>query len=261
MQNKQSEMMHLTKNRLPETDLARVALFDTDQKLKALRRMRSFRPPITYKPIRKHLADALSVQRTLPMLVGGVTREQLIENVDKDSQSVAEADANTEVAGLLYDFIHDNNIQVIEQRFAPLKLSQDYAATYWTDAVLVWGDRVIVINTDFRRSAGYSADAQRFAFSVANERVRKFSSEFADIELGLLNFATNKAGDRTVSLITDARVELLSYETLREVSEDTLRVWRQVIDERARDTRTDAANDDKSGDTLFTWANSQGETG
>ncbi len=214
--------------------------------------MRGGRSPYSYRPARKHQPDALNIQRGLPMMVGGPSRDTLVANVRRDSMTEVEADANAEVIGLFYDFIHMNGIEVIEEHFAPLKLAGDYSVSYWLDAILRWGDRLLVINTDFRRqSAGYSKLARRFAFSAANERVRKLGVDYASIDLGLLRFPADKEGVRSVDLVTDTGIEMFSYEELATMTEETLVIWHQVVEERAKSARHGAANDDD--DTLFGW--------
>lgn len=182
----------MSKARLPETDLARVALMSTDEKWRALRSMRSGWSPISYRPARQHLADALNIQRALPMIVASPSKDELLAIVRKASGNVDEADSNAEVVGLLFDFIRSNDIKVTEADFAPLTLAPGYSATYWANAILSWGDRLLVVNTDFRRSTGYSALGRQFAISVANERIRKLGAEYAEIELGLIRFPAPK---------------------------------------------------------------------
>lgn len=248
-------MMSLSKNRLPETDMARIAPMSTDQKWTELRRMRGGRSPYSYRPARKHQPDALNIQRGLPMMVSGPSRETLVANVRRDSTTDVEGDANAEVIGLFYDFIHKNGIEVVEEHFAPLKLAGDYSVSYWLNAILRWDDRLLVINTDFRRSTGYSKLARRFAFSAANERVRKLGADYASIELGLLRFPADKEGVRSVDLVTDTGIAMFSYEELATMTEETLSIWHQVVEERARGARHEAANDD----TLFGWARKRGD--
>lgn len=248
-------MMSLSKNRLPETDMARIAPMSTDQKWVELRRMRGGRSPYSYRPARKHQPDALNIQRGLPMTVSGPSCEALVANVRRDSTTDVEADANAEVISLFYNFIHKNGIEVVEEHFAPLKLAGDYSVSYWLNAILRWDDRLLVINTDFRRSTGYSKLARRFAFSAANERVRKLGVDYASIELGLLRFPADKEGVRSVDLVTDKGIEMFSYEELATMTEETLSIWHQVVEERARGARREAANDD---DTLFGWAKTRG---
>lgn len=251
--------MSLTKARLPETDLARVALMATNDKWRALRGMRSGWSPISYRPARLHLPDALNIQRALPMIVESPSKDALLSAVRKVSGSDDEGDSNAEVVGLLYDFIRENEIVVVEEEFAPLRLAPGYSATYWANAVLRWGDRLLVVNTDFRRSTGYSALGQRFSTSVAHERIRKLGADYAEIELGFIRFPAPKDRPRSIELVVP-QVELISYEELAAKTEETLSIWDQVCSEKSQTVRDKAANDDM-GPLFGQRAKGDGTTG
>lgn len=236
---------HLTKARLPETDLARIAPLPTEDKWRLIRNMRGGFSPISYRPARRHFLDALNMQHSLPMEIDGPSRERLLELVRADSRSEAEADTNAEVVGLAFDFMRQEGITASSEEFAPLKLAPGYSAAYWNNAILRWGERLVVINTDFRRGAGYSPEGRRFAISVAHQRIRMMGADFADIELGILSFPAHKNRPRSVRLWVP-EVELFTFDQLSEMTAETLDIWDAVCTEKAAADRQQAAaaNDD-----------------
>ncbi|USQ96515.1 hypothetical protein [Caulobacter sp. RL271] len=233
----------MTKSRLPETDLARIAPLPTEDKWRLLRNMRAGFSPISYRPARRHLADALRLQKPLPFDIDSPSAAQLLAAVRADSRSDVEADANIEVIELIMDFRINEKITATAEDFAPLKLAPGYSATYWTNAILRWGDRLLVVNTDFRRGAGYSPLGRRFSISVAHQRIRMMGGDYAELELGLLTFPGRKHQPRSIQLSVP-QVELFSYEELVEMTGETLAIWDQVCEEKAASSRRRAANDD-----------------
>lgn len=229
----------------------------TEEKWRALRNMRKGWSPISYRPARNHMADTLNLQRTLPLLVASPSKDQLLASVRGMSKTTDEADANAEVTELLFDFIRGNDILVRAEEFAPLRLAPGYSASYWANAILRWGDRLLVINTDFRRGTGLSALGQRFSTSVAHERIRKLGAEYSEIELGLIRFPTPKNAPRTIDL-SIPEVELFNYEELTSMAVETLNIWDAVCSEKAQAERSEAANDDGP---LFAHIARKGEGG
>lgn len=233
----------MTKARLPETDLARIAPLPTEDKWRLLRNMRAGFSPISYRPARRFLPDALNLQQSLPIYIASPSAAQLLAAVRDEARSDAEARANVEVIELIMDFRVSENITAIAEEFAPLKLAPGYSASYWTNAILRWEDRLLVINTDFRRGAGYSPLGRRFSISVAHQRIRMMGSDYADLELGLLTFPGRKDQPRSIRLSVP-EVELYSYAELTEMTAETLSIWDAVCQEKAEQTRKRVANDD-----------------
>ncbi len=239
----------MSKARLPETDLARIAPLAVDDQWRLLRNMRSGFSPITYRPARRFSLDAFNIQKSLPMIVDSPSKEVLLEAVRAASKAGDEADANVEVIGLIHDFIRKEGITAIAEDFAPLKLAPGYSASYWTNAILRWGERLLVVNTDFRRGAGYSPEGRRFSISVAHQRIRMMGGDFAGIELGILNFPTHRNRPRSIKLAVP-EVELFTFDQLTEMTAQTLSIWEAVCNEKAKEERAKAANDDGP---LFTF--------
>jgi len=233
----------LTKARLPETDLARIAPLPTEDKWRLLRNMRAGFSPISYRPARRFLPDALNLQQSLPIDITSPSTAQLLAAVRSEARSDAEADANAEVIELIMDFRVSESITSIAEEFAPLKLAPGYSASYWTNAILRWGERLLVINTDFRRGAGYSPLGRRFSISVAHQRIRMMGGDYADLELGLLTFPGRKNQPRSIKLAVPD-VELYSYDELVKMTGETLSIWDTVCQEKAESNRKRAANDD-----------------
>lgn len=190
------------------------------------------------------------------MIVAQAPKADLLASVRKAARTPDEADSNAEVIEILYDFLAENEITARAAEFAPLTLAAGYSATYWANAVLSWGDRLLVINPDFRRSSGFYGDGLRFAISTAHERIRMLGSDYAEIELALLRFPTHKDAPRSIDL-TVPTVELFSYDQLTSMTVETLSIWDQVCEERADLDRRKAANDDAG--PLFAGLKAKGD--
>ena len=190
------------------------------------------------------------------MIVAQASKDDLLAAVRKMARSDDEAESCAEVIGLLFDFVADNSIAARAADFAPLTLAAGYSATYWANAVLAWGDRLLVINPDFRRSTGFYGEGLRFAISVAHERIRALGGDFADVELALVRFPTHKDRPRSIEL-TVPKIELFSYDHLVKMTQETLSIWDQVCEERSDVERRKAANDDAG--PLFAQLKAKGD--
>lgn len=239
----------MSKSRLPETDLARIAPLPEIDQWRLLRKMRSGFSQITYKPARRFSLDAFDIQTALPMVVESPSKEKLLAAVRAASKPGDEAEANVEVVGLIYDFVRKEGITGIAEEFAPLKLAPGYSASYWTNAILRWRERLLVVNKDFRRSTGYSPEGRRFAISVAHQRIRMMGGDLSEVELGILNFPTHRKRPRSIKLIVP-KVELFTFDQLAEMTARTLAIWDAICNEKALEERAKAANDDGP---LFTF--------
>lgn len=235
----------MTKARLPETDLARIAPLPTEEKWKQLRKMRAGFPNISYSPTRKHILDTLNAQRTLPMELTDSSRDQVLAAVRKACRP-PEVESNEEVSGLLYDWVREGGYTVMEHDFGRLTLAAGYSVRYWANAILRQGERLLALNTDFRRAtAGYSPAGQHFAFSAMAQGIREQGADFSDIHLAMLRFPQPKHGPRSVKLIAlSPEAVLFSYDELVSMTEETLTIWELVCAENTAEARRRAANDD-----------------
>lgn len=236
--------MRTRKARLPETDTARVALLPETDQLRLLRQMKGGFAPFSYRPTRTHLPDTAIIRLgSLPMTVEDMEREKLLSLVTKSCGSDVEIAANCEVSGLIYDWVRAGNVEVFSEDFGRLVLASGYSVTFWMNAIFREGDRLMVINPDFRRSTGYSPAGRLFAFSAMHERIRSLGGDYADLDLILMTFPADREGKRHIRLRSAAELELLPYETLVAKTEQTLLLWDQVCEERAAKAQGEAAND------------------
>lgn len=234
----------MRKARLPETDLARVALLPEDQQLRLLRNMKRGFSPFSYAPTKAHLHDTANIRvGGLEVMPADMSREQLLRLIARASASDVEASANCEVSGLLYDWVRDGGVNVFSEDFGRLSLAPSYSVCFWMNAIFQYRGRPLAINPDFRRSSGYSPAARRFAFSAMHQRIRMLGGDFADVELAIMRFPGQPKAPRGLKLITAAGVDLLPYDLLAEKTQATLRLWDQVCDERHAEARSAAAND------------------
>src|SRR5690554_3071233 len=105
--------MRTRKARLPETDLARVALLPEAQQLRLLRHMKGGFAPFSYRPTRTHLPDTVNIRLgKLPLTVDDMDKAKLLGLITKSSRSEEEATVNCEVSGLVYDWVRAGGVEV-----------------------------------------------------------------------------------------------------------------------------------------------------
>ncbi len=222
---------------LPETDLARVAPLQRDQKRRALEQIHLGRPPYSYAPTRGSLSDVLNVQSDL---IGSMPRtpwEKISQVILRKSRSDAEAEANLRVARGLFNFVDEKGVVGRHHDIYPLQLSLGTKVVFWQPTILRFGDQPVIPFLDLRRAKRLTADGRRFVFSVMHERIRAADPDFADVTLAVLQFKLSAEGPREPTIFTDRGVELYSFDDLDRMVRETYELWTEISQERTADTR------------------------
>lgn len=223
--------------RLPETDLALIATLPLEKQRAKLEGMRLGRPPFSYDPVRTFSHDIFNVQPVM-FDASAPTRWEIVKGlISAKSRSDKEMVANLAVAKALHDYAINGNILGRGTDFLPLAMSTGHKVTYWSPLVLIIAGKPIVPFIDPRRALRLTPEARRFTFSMMHQRIRVADPDYADVAFGILQFSSDKAGNRTPYLYTDDGVELLSFEALENMVAATYAIWQDVCENRDEDTR------------------------
>lgn len=231
--------VRLKTRRLPDTDHANVALLNSDERFKRLRRMKAGRPPFSYKPTRNHESCLLNAQPSLPISVPDTDWETVARLVTKDCGNNPDGVvANLDVSKLLYDYVREHGIVAWQKGHGGFPLSIGVSLRYWLNAVLVQDGQLIIAGTDFRRSGGYTKAGLKFACSVMHEHIRAQNpKDFGEARLAMFRFPQEPKEDRTIHLEFWDESPLLSYDEIVQLSLETYATWGEVLEEQAQDAR------------------------
>jgi hypothetical protein len=221
---------------LPEIDLARIAPLPSERKRKELEIFRLRHPPLSYNPMRSALPDILNVEAGMFDLPR-VPWEKVAETIARQSRNDGEEEANLQTAEGLYRFVEAKGLRGRKQDFLPLALGVGHRVIYWHSLVLIDAGLPFVPFFDPRRSRGLTSEARRFVFSMMHERIRVADPDFADVRLGIFQFARVDEGPREPRLYTDESLELFGFDALDEMTRETYDLWREVCEERDKETR------------------------
>jgi hypothetical protein len=220
--------------------LARIAPMPTDQKWHELRQMKLGYPPYSYQPTRRSLLEILNVEAGPLGAVARAPWAQIAEEVAKRSRNDAEEIANLAVANALYSFADNHSIIGRRHEFFPLAVGLSGKVSYWVPAVVSVDGRPMIPFIDPRRAKKLTREGRRFAFSVMHERIRVADPDFAEVELGIVQFDAHKTDEgaiRTPKLHAAAGVELLDFDTIDGMVRETYEIWHAVLIEREADAR------------------------
>jgi hypothetical protein len=209
----------------------------TDQKWRELEQIELGHPPYSYGPVRNTISDVLNVQSDL---IGPMPRtpwEKIQTAIRKRSRSDIEEKANLRVAEGLFDFVSNNEIVGRRYDIFPLQLGIGRKVVFWQPIILTLEGRPVIPFLDPRRAKRLTAQARRFVFSMMHERIRAADPDFADVTLGVVQFALSAKGPRPPVLFTDQGVELFSFEELDQMVSETYEIWKEVCEKRTADTR------------------------
>ena len=222
---------------LPETDLANIAPLPPDIRRRALEALRLSFPPYSYAPVRANLSDILNIQTrmfgALPRTPWAKIRRDIVRRSKKDSEEIA----NLRVAEGLFKYVDEESITGRRHEIFPLPLGVGTRVVFWTSVVLLIGGRPLVPFFDPRRTKSLSRTGRRFVFSVQHERVRAADPDFAEVNLGVVQFALSEKGPRKPIVHFDIGIELFTFEQLDAMVRDTYAVWREVCEEREAASR------------------------
>ena len=232
-----------TRPSIPETDLANIAVLPTDAKRLALRRMKLSYPTHSYRPIRRSASDILNLQSGFLHPVARPPWSAVAAQIRKDCKTDLECTANLCVAEGLYSFAEAIGLSGRKHDIYPTVLGAAGKVVYWTQAVIAMGGEPVVPFFDPRRSTRLSPSGRRFAFSVMHERIRVADPDLAGVRLCIIQFANVPKGPRSPKMHLDAGIPLYSFEELSFMTQETYRIWHEVLDEREDGLRRRAAGE------------------
>ncbi|MCW1752982.1 type VI toxin-antitoxin system SocB family DNA replication inhibitor toxin [Rhizobium acaciae] len=222
---------------LPDIDLARIAPLPTDMQRSQLSQLRNGRPPFSYNPLRSSFHDLFNVQPAMFAPVVATPWAVIEDNIRRKARTVEEIDANLAVAKGIYEFALERGVVGRSQEFFPLQMGSGRKVSYWLSMVLAMDDTPFVPFIDPRRSRGLTKEGRRFAFSMMNERIRAADPDYAEVRFAIVQFANGEDGIRTPVIRTDEGLELYSLTELEGMVSATYELWREVCEDRERDTR------------------------
>jgi len=228
---------------LPELDLARIAPLTNEQKLNALRQLKQGHPPYSYQPARKSQLDILNVEAGPLGIVPRARWAQIAEQILRRSRNDPEAQANLAFASALYNFADSERIAGITHEFFPLPIGITHKVSYWLPAVLSVNGTPTAFFIDPRRAKKLTADGRRFVFSMMHERIRVSDPDFAEIELGIIQFGVD-GKIRVPKLFVASDVKLFDFHELDDMVRETYKLWQMVLEEREAEIRRRASGDD-----------------
>ncbi len=219
---------------LPETDLARTALLPDDHKRLILRSVRAFKPPLTWKPVRK-VAGALYQARAslldLPKRQWSDIEAAIRSCCKKDPNSV---EPNLEVAKVLFEFNESRDLKAVEREFPFIPVGYGGRIKFWHDHYSVKDGKLFLSFIDPRLNDGVSALGRLFMFSAMRHNVAVGDFESATLEI--LRFPRNKfTGKREVEVFTFEESDIVDEATLNSAIDRTYKIWQQVLAERPKD--------------------------
>lgn len=229
--------------RLPEIDLARIAVLDESEQRVRLRQLRFGRPPHSYRPSRLCFPDLLNEQSDLLGPAPTTEWEQIDKRLRSESNHDTEYEFNRAVAKALHDFAKARGVKSRRRPVPSWSIGFEQSVAYWLPVYSVWDDRASFPFLDPRLSRGLNRDARRFAFSVMHERIRVPHPDLAEARLVILQFAKGEKGSRIVQLHDSDGIELFSMDQLNEMVSTTWRLWLEVLAEREAQQRSTGTDD------------------
>jgi hypothetical protein len=224
---------------LPETDLARIAPLPPKHKRRALEQLRIGRPPYRYAPVRKCFSDILNVHAALFGPLARTPFEKIALTIRAESWSDDEELANLRVAEGLYNHAVAHDLHGRKQEFFPMAIGIGEKVVFWHSLILTIGGRPTVPFFDPRRQTKrLTAEARRFVFSMMHQRIRVVDPDFAEVSLGIYQFATPDKGPRAPVLHTDDGLVLFTFDELEEMVRDTYAIWNEVCAARTEERRS-----------------------
>jgi hypothetical protein len=222
---------------LPGIDLARIAVQPLDAQRHALEAMKLWGPPYSYDPMRRAILDILHIAAG-PLAAHSPTPWAVIEqSISRNGRSDAERKANLEAANALRRFADEEKVGGRRQEFFPLSLGLTSKVEYWSPAVAPVAGRATVLFIDPRKTKKLTAEARRFVHSVMHERIRVADPDYADVELGIIQFEDGGSGRRRARLFNAGSQSLFGFDALSQMVQQTYGLWREVLEERAATAR------------------------
>lgn len=222
---------------LPDTDLARIAPMSDELKRSALRQMKGGFSTFSYKPVRGCFGDVFNLQIGMLAPVEPTPWRKIYERLARSCKSGDEVKNNLQIAKALYDYATSSSISGRQHEFFPMAMGFGRKVSLWLPMVLAIEEKPYAIFIDPRRTKGLTELGRRFAFSMMHERIRAADDDFANVNLGIVRFADNDDGSRSVKFFSDEGVDLYELAELEAMVASTYRIWQEVVEEREAEAR------------------------
>jgi hypothetical protein len=221
---------------LPETDLARVALLDDDQKRIILRGVRSFIPPYSYAPLRKVAAAAYNARASLLDLPSRTWAEVESAVMSYCRTHPAWVEPNLIVAKALFEFNERRLVSAVEWEFREVSVGFGAKMKFWHDFYSVQDGVPVLSFVDPRLTDGLGLWGRTFVFSAMHHLVAV--GDFEGARLEILRFPRNKfTGEREVEVFTFDERDAVAEAVLNQAIDRTFKIWREVLAERTEEAR------------------------
>jgi len=207
-----------------------------ESRRRALLQMKAGHAPFSYAPVRTALGDILNAQPGL-VVVRPTSWAAVERKVARLARSLVEARANIDVGKLLYEYLAEQEVAALVREFEGFSLGIGQVVRYWPDAVLLVGGVPVLPCFDFRRSGGLTEVGRRFVFSIMNEKFRALSGDFAEARFVIFQLTQEPRQSRIVRSFFADGISLFSYDEIIQMAADTNRLWREILEERAEETR------------------------
>lgn len=219
-------------DRIHEIDLACISPLPTEMKWEALRRLKVFVPPYTFRPVRRTLLDIFGVQPSRFISLEPTSWPHIDAKIRSLSKNASEETANLCAAEGLHAYALEHSIHGVVNQFARMSLGRG-SLSYWSDMVLDVDGHVVVPFLDPRVSGGLTEIGMQFVFSVMDLRVRQLDIDFYDAYMAIFRLSPSVDGRRYVLPYFDTGISLFSRVELNAMVRETYDIWRLVLQERA----------------------------
>jgi hypothetical protein len=219
---------------LPETDLARTALLSDDQKRLILRNVRSFKPPLSWKPVRRVAGALFQARASLLDLP-----KRSLSDIEVALRNYCKKNPdwftpNFEVAKVLFEFNESRGLKAVERDFPFIPVGYGGRIKFWHDHYSVKDGKLFLSFIDPRLNDGVSALGRLFMFSAMRHNVAVGDFESATLEI--LRFPRNKfTGKREVEVFSFDESDIVDEATLNSAIDRTYKIWQEVLTERPKD--------------------------
>ncbi len=222
-------------DRLPELDLARLAVLPISLQYQELWDMTRGFTPDNYNPFRKRDLDIFNAQAGPLALLAPMPPAQIMREIASKCGSKKQRRMNLRVARGACRFVAENHIEGERHEFLPLGLGAAGKVVYWAQMVVVIDGRPTVPFINPRIKASLDPVSRNFVFSVMKERIRELGGDYTDVRLAILEFAKpDDMGVRKVFPYYDDRLDLYSVGDLEKMVKRVYETYARVIIDRRR---------------------------
>lgn len=225
--------MDLKLRRLPEIDLANTLLMDKVSKRRQLLRFARGSGFWSYDPARSAVSTVFNASNPLGLELEKVSDETILKIVERSCKKKVQRDSCLEVTKLLIEFRNRHVERAVERRIPSLAIG-DRGRVQFASSVLYMSDGVPCVPFfDHRRNNGLTANGRYSAFSMMHQSVRVPDPDLEAIDLSIIQFKQRPKEVRSyqVHKASDLGKELLSFDQILELIEETYSIWVEVQEE------------------------------